>query len=133
MPRPSIILDWTAGRPVYVRCSVNTFSNTKSRNEFFLIIDTGANRTALSMQSLLYCGYTHFTPPKEIKNTAGGKCAFKQCTVSEFVVANKFKQSALVVDVFDKWNHPQIVGALGMDILAKLTAIWSSKDKKVLL
>ena len=98
-----------------------------------LILDTGADHTALTEDFLQRNGYIQFHPSGIIKRTATGEAELLTCNINGLVIANQFKVGSIKVDVLSGWNEHAVVGIIGMDILSRFTFILSHEHKKFLL
>lgn len=98
-----------------------------------IILDTGADGTALTKEFLIKNGYRQFYQTGVRKRTVTGEAELLACDINGLTIANQFKVSKMKVDVLTGWNEHAVVGLIGMDILSKLTFILSHEHKKFLL
>lgn len=117
--------------PVFLESNNNTFADKGQGNQ--LIIDTGADYSALTEWFLRKNGYTNFYNTGVVKRTAAGYVEFKSCQINGMVIANQFKIGKMKVDVLTGWEEQTVVGVIGMDILARMTFILSHEHKKFML
>jgi hypothetical protein len=113
-----------------------TPSNIKLLNkpeDHQLILDTGADNSALTEEFLMQNGYSNFQNSGAKKRTATGEVELLTCEVSGFTIANQFKISKIKVDVLTGWEEHAVVGLIGMDILSRLTFVLSHEQKKFML
>ena len=98
-----------------------------------LILDTGADKTALTRQFLQRNGYGKYTNTAIKKNTATGPVELYSCEITGLIMANEFKFGKMNVDVLDNWQFSTCVGVIGMDIISQMTFILSHNYRKFLL
>ena len=98
-----------------------------------LILDTGADVTALTQEFLARNGYTQYQPSATKKRTATGEVTLSTCQINGLTIANQFKVNNMKVDVLRGWGTHTVVGVIGMDILSRLTLILSHEHKQFLL
>jgi predicted aspartyl protease len=98
-----------------------------------LILDTGADNTALTKEFLTRSGYVRYQRSGQKKSTATGEVELLTCEVNGLILANQFKFGKMKVDVLENWKAHTVVGVIGMDILSRLTFILSHEHKKFLL
>ena len=98
-----------------------------------LIIDTGADTTALTKEFLQKNGYKHYQKSGAKKRTVTGEIELHTCEINGMMIANQFKVSKMKIDVLSGWGEHAVVGVIGMDILSRLTFILSHEHKKFLL
>ena len=98
-----------------------------------LILDTGADTSALTEEFLMLNGYSNFQKSVATKRIATGKIELLTCQISEMTIAKQFKVNNVKVDVLTGWEEHTVVGVIGMDILSRLTFILSHEHKKFLL
>ena len=111
-------------------------SNTKLLNipeDHQIILDTGADSSALTEEFLAQNGYSNFQKSGAKKRTATGEIELLTCEVNGFTLANQFKISKIKVDVLTGWDEHAVVGLIGMDILSRLAFILSHEHKKFML
>jgi len=98
-----------------------------------MIIDTGADTTALTEEFLRKSGYDNFQNSGIKKRTATGEIELLTCDVIGITIANQFKVGKITVDVLSGWDEHTVVGVIGMDILSRMTFILSHEHKKFML
>jgi len=98
-----------------------------------LILDTGADVTALTEEFLTKNGYSHYQKSGGKKRTVTGEAELLTCEINGMTIANQFKISKIKVDVLSGWGEHAVVGVIGMDILSRLTFILSHEHKKFML
>ena len=98
-----------------------------------IILDTGADTSALTEEFLMKSGYANFQKTGAKKRTATGEIELLTCEINGMTIANQFKVSKMKVDVLSGWEEHAVVGLIGMDILSKLTFILSHEHKKFML
>jgi predicted aspartyl protease len=98
-----------------------------------LILDTGADNSALTEEFLMQNGYSNFQKSGARKRTATGEVELLTCEINGLAIAKQFKVSKMKVDVLTGWDEHAVVGVIGMDILSRLTFILSHEHKKFLL
>jgi predicted aspartyl protease len=111
-------------------------SNTQIRDipkDHQLILDTGADTTALTEEFLMKNGYDNFQKSGTKKRIATGEVELLTCEINGITIANQFKVGTMKVDVLSGWEEHAVVGVIGMDILTRLTFILSHEHKKFLL
>jgi len=101
--------------------------------EHSVVLDTGADRSALSKDFLMRHGYGKYTSSGQMKATAGGIVEFCSCDINGLTIANQFSFTKMKVDVLENWSSHAVVGVIGMDILSQMTFILSHEHKKFLL
>jgi predicted aspartyl protease len=101
--------------------------------EHKLILDTGADTTALTREFLKKSGYGVYNKSGKMKSTATGEVELLTCEINGLILANQFKFGKMKVDVLENWKAHTVVGVIGMDILSRLTFILSHEHKKFLL
>ncbi|MCL1883139.1 MAG: aspartyl protease family protein [Defluviitaleaceae bacterium] len=85
-----------------------------------LILDTGADTSALTEEFLVQNGYSKFQKSGGKKRTAAGEIELLTCGVNGMTIANQFRVSKIEVDVLTGWDEHTVVGVIGMDILSNL-------------
>ena len=98
-----------------------------------LILDTGADTSALTEEFLSRNGYSNFQNTGLKKRTATGDVELLSCQIDGMTIAKQFRIGKLKVDVLSGWAEHTVVGVIGMDILSKLTFILSHEHKKFML
>jgi len=101
--------------------------------DYQLVLDTGADITALTEEFLKRSGYSKFQRTGTKKRTATGETELYTCEINGMTIANQFKIGKMKVDVLSGWDTHSVVGVIGMDILSKLTFILSHEYKKFML
>jgi len=98
-----------------------------------LILDTGADTSALTAEFLTKHGYVKFQKSGTKKRTATGNVELLTCEIKGLSIARQFKVSKIKVDVLRGWDEHIVVGVIGMDILSRMTFILSHEYKKFML
>ena len=98
-----------------------------------VILDTGADKTALARQFLQRHGYGKYTNTGIKKNTVAGLVELQSCEINGLIMANEFEFGKMNVDVLDNWKSYTYVGVIGMDIISQMTFILSHNYRKFLL
>jgi predicted aspartyl protease len=98
-----------------------------------LILDTGADTTALTEEFLMKNGYALYHKSGTKKRTITGETELLTCEINGLTIANQFKVAKMRVDVLIGWGEHTVVGVIGMDILSRLTFILSHEHKMFLL
>ena len=98
-----------------------------------LILDTGADTSALTEEFLIKNGYDKFQKTGAKKRIATGEVELRTCEINGIIIANQFKIGKMNVDVLSGWDEHAVVGVIGMDILSRLTFVLSHEHKKFLL
>lgn|GEM_PF-3315193 len=90
-----------------------------------VIIDTGADTTALTKEFLKRRGYGKYQRSGLKKNTTTGEVELLTCEINGLTLANQFNFGNMKVDVLENWKAHTVVGVIGMDVLS----FWSSVCK----
>ena len=98
-----------------------------------LIIDSGADTSALTREFLKKNGYGKYSKTGKVINTATGDAELLSCEINGLTIANQFKFGKMKVDILENWKSHQVVGVIGLDILSQMTFILSHEHKKYLL
>ena len=98
-----------------------------------LILDTGADTTALTREFLKKNGYGKYIKSGKKKSTATGEVELLTCDINGLTIANQFKFGQMTIDVLENWKAHTVVGVIGMDILSQMTFILSCEHKKFML
>jgi len=98
-----------------------------------LILDTGADTTALTREFLKKSGYGKYSKSAIKKRTAAGEVELFTCDIGGLTIANQFKFGQMKVDVLENWAAHTVVGVIGMDILSQMTFILSHEHGKFML
>ena len=98
-----------------------------------LILDTGADTTALTREYLKKSGYGMYSKSGKKKSTATGEVELLTCAINGITIANQFKFGQMKVDVLENWKAHTVVGVIGMDILSQMTFVLSHKYRKFLI
>ena len=106
--------------------------NVQSRG-YQLILDTGADTSALTEEFLMRNGYKDFQKAGAKKRTATGEVELLTCEISGLTIAKQFRVNKIKVDVLTDWDEHAVVGVIGMDILSRLTFILSHEHRKFML
>jgi predicted aspartyl protease len=129
----NLVSDFEAGCTIKVKIVVNPANKTIARLERLLILDTGADTTALTREFLVKSGYGKYHKSGKIKSTATGETELLTCDINGLTLANQFKFGSMKVDVLENWKAHTVVGVIGMDILSQMTFILSHRHKKFML
>ena len=129
----NLVTDYDLGKVIKVHTIITPSNSTIKEKLRSLIIDTGADRTAVTKEFLKMNGYGKFTKSVASKTTATGTANFLMCEINGLTIANQFKFGKIRIDVLENWQANTVVGVIGMDILSQLTCILSHKHKKFLL
>jgi len=98
-----------------------------------LVLDSGADTTALTRQFLKRNGYGRYQKTGAIKNTATGEVELLSCEINGLTITKQFKFGQMKVDVLENWKSHNVVGVIGMDILSQMTFILSHEYKQFML
>jgi len=98
-----------------------------------LILDTGADSTALTKEFLKRSGYGNYQRSGSKKSTATGEIKLLTCEINGLTLANQFCFKKMHVDVLENWKAHTVVGVIGMDILSQMTFVLSHKHEKFML
>jgi hypothetical protein len=131
----NLVASFEEGKTIKILTTLTPANKTirASTVDRYLILDTGADRTAITKEVLISNGYGIFEKSNQIKNTPTGEFLFKTCTINGIKLANQFVFGSMKVDVLENWKSYKIVGVIGMDILSQMTFVISNKYKKFLL
>ena len=69
-----------------------------------VIIDTGADTTALTKEFLKRRGYGKYQWTGQMTRTATGEVELLTCDINGLTLANQFKFGKMTVDVLEKWE-----------------------------
>jgi len=98
-----------------------------------LVLDTGADRSAITSEVLKRHGYAQFKNSNRLVRTATGTTMLRNCKINGLTLANQFHFDSMTIDVLENWEGHTVVGVIGMDILSQMTFILSHVHKKFLL
>ena len=129
----NLVSSFEANRTIKVETVIIPANKTILRTERLLILDTGADTTALTRQFLNKVGYGKYSKSGKIKSTATGEVELLTCEINGLTLANQFKFGKMKVDVLENWKAHTVVGVIGMDILSQVTFILSHKHKKFVI
>ena len=77
-----------------------------------LILDTGADSSALTERFLIRNGYTNFQKTGTKKRTATGEAELFICQINGMTIAKQFKIRKMNVDVLSGWEEHAVVGVI---------------------
>jgi hypothetical protein len=129
----NLVSNFEANRTIKIETVVIPANKTILRTERLLILDTGADTTALTRQFLAKVGYGRYSKSGKIKSTATGEVELLTCKINGLTIANQFNFGNMEVDVLENWRSYTVVGVIGMDIISQMTFILSHKHKKFML
>ena len=129
----NLVTDFKSNTTIKIPSNIISANKTIPQKDRILIIDTGADKTAIAKEVLRKNGYEFFEKSGINKNTASGVAEFFTCTINGIIIANQFKFGLMKVDVLENWKSQTVVGVIGMDILTKMTFILSHEYGKFLL
>ena len=98
-----------------------------------LVLDTGADITAITEDFLMLNGYNVYQKSGKKKRTASGVIELLTCSINGITIANQFNVGKMKVDVLRGWEAHTVVGVLGMDVLSQMTFILSHEYQRFLL
>jgi predicted aspartyl protease len=129
-----LILEFKHSKAIRIKCTL--YSDDKTQSEIItLIYDTGADKTAITLETLEGLGYTNFKKSDVVKNTATGPVKLDACQVSELIIGSQqrdgFIRKEFTVDVMETKKSSAFDGVLGMDFISLVESVISGKDKKL--
>ena len=101
--------------------------------DYQLVLDPGADNTALTRQFLKKNGYGKYQKTGSKKVTATGEVELLTCEINGITLANQYVFGEMKVDVLENWKSHAVVGVIGMDIISQLTLILSHEYGKFML
>ena len=129
----NLVSSFEENRTIKIDAVVMPANKTILKTGRLLILDTGADTTALTRKYLNKIGYGRYRKSGKIKSTATGTVELLTCEVNGLTLANQFNFGKMNVDVLENWKAHTIAGVIGMDIISQLTLILSHKHKKFVL
>ena len=129
----NLVSDFETERTIKIKTVVTPANKTIARLERLIILDTGADTTALTREFLKKSGYGKYSKSGKLKSTATGETELLTCEINGLTIANQFKFGKMKIDVLENWKAHTVVGVVGMDILSQMTFILSHEHKKFML
>lgn len=129
----NLVSSFESNRTIKIETVVIPANKAILKTERLLILDSGADTSALTREFLTKSGYARYMKSGKIKSTATGEVELLTCEINGLTIANQFKFGQMKVHVLENWKAHTVVGVIGMDILSQMTFIMSHEHKKFML